>query len=145
MDYHPDLQQDLALYQLQTVAVFQISGVSKGLYHKAGFGFSEISLALTLGFLALNVAQAVCIMLWFFATGCLLYSVGDAEGLSRNTVYPVVHQVASARSSSKHEFIFPYMWLCEQCHFHTLFMVFQASGSFLKGEIIFLHFPLDPF
>ena len=35
---------------------------------------------------ALTVPQTVCIALHYFATGTFMYSVGDAENLSKNTV-----------------------------------------------------------
>ncbi|XP_029919693.1 putative nuclease HARBI1 [Myripristis murdjan] len=54
---------------------------------------------------ALTVPQSVCIAMRFFTTGSYLYTVGDAERLSKNTVCRVVHQVASALTSLMDDFI----------------------------------------
>ncbi|XP_033971453.1 putative nuclease HARBI1 [Trematomus bernacchii] len=54
---------------------------------------------------ALTVPQTVCIALRFFATGSFLYSVGDAENLSKNTVCSAIHKVTQALTGLAESFI----------------------------------------
>ncbi|KAM3621573.1 uncharacterized protein V6R79_012962, partial [Siganus canaliculatus] len=45
---------------------------------------------------ALTVPQIVCIALRFYASGTYLYTVGDAENLSKATVCGVIQRVSAA-------------------------------------------------
>ncbi|XP_047434120.1 putative nuclease HARBI1 [Mugil cephalus] len=54
---------------------------------------------------ALTVPQTVCIAMRFYATGSYMYSVGDAERLSKSTVCRAVHQVSSALTNLTDDFI----------------------------------------
>ncbi|XP_046905855.1 putative nuclease HARBI1 [Hypomesus transpacificus] len=49
---------------------------------------------------ALTVPQTVCVALRYFATGTFMYSVGDAENISKNTVCRTIRKVVLALTYS---------------------------------------------
>ncbi|KAJ8278362.1 hypothetical protein GJAV_G00086800 [Gymnothorax javanicus] len=54
---------------------------------------------------ALSIPQMVCIGLRFFASGMFLYAVGDAENLSKATVYRTIRAVCLALKDVLHIFV----------------------------------------
>ncbi|XP_062325746.1 putative nuclease HARBI1 [Osmerus eperlanus] len=54
---------------------------------------------------ALTVPQTVCVALRYFATGVFMYSVGDAENLSKNTVCRAIRKVVLALAQLLNTFV----------------------------------------
>uniref|UniRef100_A0A8C9Z0P6 Harbinger transposase-derived nuclease n=1 Tax=Sander lucioperca TaxID=283035 RepID=A0A8C9Z0P6_SANLU len=54
---------------------------------------------------ALTIPQTVCLALRYFATGTFMYSVGDAENLSKNTVYRTIRKVVRALTAHLNAFV----------------------------------------
>ena len=78
---------------------------------------------------ALTVGQTVCVALRFFATGTYLHSVGDAENLSKNTVFCAIHKVVLALTEKLNMFVvFP-------SHLSTMLVkegFYKISGNVLS-------------
>ncbi|XP_046907604.1 putative nuclease HARBI1 [Hypomesus transpacificus] len=54
---------------------------------------------------ALTVPQTVCVALRYFATGTFMYSVGDAENISKNTVCLAIRKVVLALTAHVDTFV----------------------------------------
>uniref|UniRef100_A0A3B3SEJ8 Putative nuclease HARBI1 n=1 Tax=Paramormyrops kingsleyae TaxID=1676925 RepID=A0A3B3SEJ8_9TELE len=75
---------------------------------------------------ALSTTQTVCIALRFFASGTFLYTVGDAENLSKSTVCRAIRKVCVALKYMLRAFVVFPGHLCVQ----TVKEVFYAIGGF---------------